>query len=121
MAYDHAPDGSGAGSMIQISSPTLNNDDEDFPTRRTSDRQGGGGYNGRGTFTTKAWHRVVAAYDEAANPQVVTKFVDGVKQDEWTANQGLDAPRRALQPTAILFGEGDGDERRGMWVSSIQI
>jgi hypothetical protein len=29
--------------------------------------------------------------------------------------------RRALQPTAILFGDGDQDERRVMWVNSIQI
>jgi hypothetical protein len=65
-----------------------------------------------------AWHRVVAAYDMAANPPVVTKYVDGIKQDDWTANQGLDNARRALQPTAILFGDGDQDERREMYVNS---
>ena len=64
---------------------------------------------------------IVAAYDEAASPPVVTKYVDGIKQDDWTANQGLDAARRALLPTAILFGDGDQDERRIMWVKSIQI
>jgi hypothetical protein len=52
---------------------------------------------------------------------VVTKYVDGIKQNDWTANQGLDDPRRALQSTAVLFGDGDQDERRRMWVSSIQI
>src|SRR6266496_1267237 len=52
---------------------------------------------------------------------VVTKYVDGIKQDDWTVNQGLDNPRRALLPTAILFGDGDQDERRIMWVNSIQI
>ena len=29
--------------------------------------------------------------------------------------------RRALQPTAILFADGDQDERREMWVDSIQV
>lgn len=51
---------------------------------------------------------------------MVTKFVDGIKQDDWTANQGLDNARRALQPLAILFCD-NGDERRTMWVNSIQI
>src|SRR2546422_818644 len=64
---------------------------------------------------------IVAAYDEAASTPVVTKYVDGIKQDDWTANQGLDAARRALLPTAILFGDGDQDERRIMWVKSVQI
>ena len=57
----------------------------------------------------------------AATPPVVTKYVDGIKQDDWTANQGLDAARRALQPTAILFGDGDQAERREMFVNSIQV
>jgi hypothetical protein len=57
----------------------------------------------------------------AATPPVVTKFVDGIKQDDWTANQSLDNPRRSLSTTAILFGDGDQDERREMFVSSVQI
>jgi hypothetical protein len=112
--------GPGAASLLQTSS--LNNsDDGDLFWQGSNFGQGTGGYNGRGTFTAGAWHRVVAAYDMAASTPVVTKYVDGIKQDDWTANQGLDAPRRALQPTAILFGDGDQDERREMWVNSIQI
>ena len=112
--------GPGAASLLQISS--LNNtDDGDLFWQGNNFGQGTGGYNGRGTFTAGAWHRVVAAYDLAANPPVVTKYVDGIKQDDWTAGQGLDLPRRALQPTAVLFGDGDQDERRTMWVNSIQI
>ena len=112
--------GSGAASLFQISS--LNNtDDGDLFWQGNNFGQGTDGYKGRGTFTAGAWHRVVAAYDEAANPPLVTKYVDGIKQDEWTANQGLDNPRRSLQPTAVLFGDGDQDERRKMWVNSIQI
>jgi hypothetical protein len=120
--YDIMVDSSGPGaaSLLQISSLS-NTDDGDLFWQGNNFGQGSGGYNGTGAFTPSAWHRVIAAYDEAANPPVVTKFVDGVKQDDWTANQGLDAARRALQPTAILFGDGDQDERRIMWVNSIQI
>jgi len=112
--------GPGAASLWQTSS--LNNtDDGDLFWQGNNFGQGGGGYNGRGTFTAGAWHRVAAAYDMAATPPVVVKYVDGIKQDDWTANQGLDAARRAMGPTAILFGDGDQDERREMFVSSIQV
>ncbi|MBN8247975.1 MAG: hypothetical protein J0L84_11085, partial [Verrucomicrobia bacterium] len=110
----------GAASLLQASS--LNNtDDGDLFWQGTNFGQGGEGYNGRGTLVEGAWHRIVAAYDMAAATPVVVKYVDGIKQDDWTANQGLDNPRRALQATAILFGDGDQDERREMWVNSIQI
>ena len=112
--------GPGAASLWQTSS-TGNTDDGDLFWQGSNFGQGGGGYNGRGTFTAGAWHRVVAAYDMAANPPVVTKYVDGIKQDDWTANQSLDNPRRSLSTTAILFGDGDQDERREMFVSSVQI
>ena len=112
--------GPGAASLLQVSSLT-NTDDGDLFWQGNNFGQGTNGYIGTGQFTAGAWHRVIAAYDEAAIPPVVTKFVDGIKQDDWTANQGLDAVRRALQPTAILFGDGDQDERREMWVDSIQI
>jgi hypothetical protein len=112
--------GATAASLLQINS--LNNtDDGDLFWQGNQFGQGGSGYNGTGAFTPSAWHRICAAYDEAANPPVVTKYVDGIKQDDWTANQGLDNPRRALLPTAILFADGDQDERRRMWVNSIQI
>jgi hypothetical protein len=115
-----AATGPGAASLLQISS--LNNtDDGDLFWQGNQFGQGTAGYNGTGAFTAGAWHRIVAAYDLAASPSVVTKYVDGIKQDDWTANQGLDNPRRALQPAAILFGDGDQDERREMYVSSIQI
>jgi hypothetical protein len=112
--------GPGAASLLQVSS-TSNTDDGDLFWQGSNFGQGGGGYNGRGTFTAGAWHRVVAAYDMAASTPVVVKYVDGIKQDDWTANQGLDNARRALLPTAVLFGDGDQDERRQMWVNSVQI
>jgi hypothetical protein len=101
---------SGAGALLQISDPANNADDGDLFWQGADFGQGGGGYIGTAALTPNVWHRIVAAYDEAANPPVVTKYVDGIKQDDWTANQGLDNPRRALLPTAILFG--DQDERR---------
>ena len=112
--------GPGAAALLQISSPD-NTDDGDLFWQGGNFGQGTDGYKGTGAFTEGEWHRVAAAYDEAAQPPVVTKFVDGVKEDDWTANQGLDNPRRALQPTAVLFGDGDQDERREIWVNSIQI
>ena len=112
--------GPGAASLLQINSLD-NTDDGDLFWQGNNFGQGGGGYNGTSAFTPGKWHRIVAAYDEAANPPVVTKYVDGIKQDDWTANQGLDKERRALKPTAILFGDGDQDERRMMYVNSIQI
>jgi hypothetical protein len=65
---------------------------------------------------------VAIAYDEAASPASAAKYVDGIKQDDWTAGHALDNDRRSLAPTAILFADGDGDnERRKMWVNSVQI
>jgi hypothetical protein len=115
--------GSFAASLLQIDSPD-NTTDGDLFWQQGNFGQGGGGYNGTGQFTAGAWHRIIAAYNEAATPPVVTKYVDGIFQDDWTANQGLDAPRRALLPTALLFADGDPsgpDERRVMYVNSIQI
>ncbi|MHB1310116.1 MAG: hypothetical protein ACYC23_23855, partial [Limisphaerales bacterium] len=112
--------GPGAASLLQVSSPA-NTDDGDLFWQGNNFGQGTDGYRGKGTFTAGAWHRMAAAYDMAANPPVVVKYVDGIKQDDWTANQGLDNPRRAMQATAILFGDGDQDERREMFVNSIQI
>ncbi len=112
--------GPGAASLWQTSSAN-NTDDGDLFWQGNNFGQGGGGYNGKGTFTAGEWHRVVAAYDMAANPPLVAKFVDGIKQDDWTANQGLDNTRRSLGTVAILFADGDQDERRRMWVNSVQI
>jgi hypothetical protein len=116
-----ATNGPGAASLWQTSS-TNNSDDGDLFWQGNNFGQGDGdGYEGAEAFTPGEWHRIVAAYDMAANPPVVTKFVDGIKQDDWTSNQSLDNPRRSLLSTAILFADGDQDERREMWVNSIQI
>ena len=110
--------GDSAASMIQIDS--LNNtNDGDYFWQRNNFGQGGGGYNGKGTFTPGAWHRIALAVDLAANPPIVVKYADGIKQDEWR-QQSLDQNRRALQEYAILFGD-NGDEHRKWYVNSIQI
>src|ERR1041385_2196777 len=70
--------GPGAASILQISS-TKKMEDGDLFWQGNNFGQGGDGYFGTGAFTPGQWHRVVAAYDEAASPPVVTKFVDGIK------------------------------------------
>jgi len=115
-----AETGGGAAALWQTSS-TNNTDDGDLFWQGDNFGQGNGGYNGTGAFTAGEWHRIAAAYDMAANPPVVTKYVEGLKQDDWTDNQSLDNPRRSMLPSAVLFGDGDQDERRKMWVNSIQI
>ncbi|MFN0066775.1 MAG: hypothetical protein ACKVYV_03975 [Limisphaerales bacterium] len=116
-----AESGPGAASLAQFSSVPANTDDGDLFWQGNNFGQGTDGYRGRGTFTAGAWHRMVAAYDMAASPPVVTKYVNGIKQDDWTTGAALDTPRRTMGPQAILFADGDEDERREMWVSSIQI
>ena len=77
----------GAASMIQIDD--LNNtSDGDLFWQGSNFGQGQGGYVGTTNFTAGAWHRVAMAVDLAAQPSVITKFVDGVKQDDWKTDSG---------------------------------
>jgi len=78
--------GPGAASILEISS--LNNMDDGDLFWQANNFGQGGGYNGTGAFTPGAWHRIVAAYDEAANPPVVTKYVDGVKHAKSARKHG---------------------------------
>ncbi len=122
LIMDVLVDTTGAGAASLLNMNAANTDDGDLFWQGNNFGQGGGGYNGAGTFTAGAWHRVAIAYDEAATPAFAAKFVDGIKQDDWTAGHGLDGLRRSLAPAAALFADGDGDtERRRMWVNSIQI
>jgi len=122
LIMDVMVDGTGAGAASLWRVQPNGASDGDLFWQNNNFGQGGGGYNGVGSFTPTNWHRVVAAYDEAAATPVVTKYVDGIKQDDWTANQGLDNARRAMLPTAYLFADGNPtDERRQMWVKSVQI
>jgi len=109
-----------AASILQIDSLDNLNDGDLF-WQGGQIGQGIVSYEGPRLFTEGEWHRLIVAYDLAADPPIVTKFVDGIKQGDWTAYQYLDHPRRALQPAAILFADGDQDERREWWVNSIQI
>lgn len=82
--------------------------------------QGSGGYVMKKNITT-GWHRVAFAVDLSQN--LITKWVDGLKQQDWvsTAN-ALDAARRAWQPTVLLFADGDGDDHDAtVYVKSIQV
>ncbi len=82
--------------------------------------QGAGGYVDLGTATSGAWHRIALAADMGANPPVITKFVDGIKQQDWV-QPGKDLPRRSWQPTVLLFADGDGDDMTDTYVSSVQV
>ena len=90
--------------------------------------QGGGGYNMPGVpgGVTQGWHRLAFAVD--LSQQLITKWVDGVKADDWVSSaNGLDAARRALQANVVLFGDNDGPNNSGddhstsVYVKSIQI
>jgi hypothetical protein len=108
--------GGGASAIIQAS-PTKNPGDATFFWQGGNMGQGGGGYNGDGTFTPDEWHRIGFAVD-LADEKVITKWVDGVLQDEWRP-QNKDHIRRAMEPETILFY--DVDERSEWYVNSIQI
>ena len=117
--------GGGASAIIQAS-PTKNPGDATFFWQGGNMGQGGGGYNGEGTFypwiegetpVEDAWHRIAFAVD-LADEKVITKWVDGVLQDEWVP-QSTDHIRRSMEPEVILFY--DVDERSPWYVNSIQI
>jgi hypothetical protein len=109
--------GEGGASAIIQASPTKNPGDATFFWQGGNMGQGGGGYNGDGTFTPDEWHRIGFAVD-LADEKVITKWVDGVLQDEWRP-QNKDHIRRAMEPETILFY--DVDERSEWYVNSIQI
>ena len=83
--------------------------------------QGSGGYVMNNGPITAGWHRLAFAVD--LSQSLITKWVDGVKAQDWvsTAN-ALDAPRRAWQHTVLLFADGDGDDHdTTVYVKSIQV
>jgi hypothetical protein len=67
------------------------------------------------------WHRIAFAVDLSQN--LITKWVDGVKAQDWVSSaNALDTPRRAWQPTVLLFADGDGDDHSmACYVKSIQV
>src|SRR5262249_9902379 len=83
--------------------------------------QGSGGYGMDHGNITPGWHRLAFAADLSQN--LITKWVDGVKAQDWvSAANGLDAARRAWQHTLLLFADGDGDDHDAtVYVKSIQI
>ena len=83
--------------------------------------QGSGGYVMDNGPVTTGWHRIAFAVDLSQN--LITKWVDGVKAQDWvSAANGLDAARRSWQPTVLLFADGDGDDHDAtVYVNSIQV
>ncbi|MGK0187759.1 MAG: hypothetical protein ACI9R3_003549 [Verrucomicrobiales bacterium] len=110
--------GGGASAIIQ----TRMNDrsDASFFWQSNNMGQGGGGYEGLGTFTEDEWHRIAFAVDLAADPPRITKWVDGESQQEpYWRQASLDQARRALDSVVYFFN--DGDERSEWFVNSIQL
>jgi hypothetical protein len=83
--------------------------------------QGSGGYVMNNGGITTGWHRLAFAVDLSQN--LITKWVDGVKAQDWVSSaNALDAARRAWQPTVLLFADGDGDDFSGtVYVDSVQV
>jgi len=106
--------GGGASAIIQAS-PKKNPGDATYFWQDSNMGQGGGGYNGDGSFTSDEWHRIGFAVDLPNG--VITKWVDGILQDEWRP-QSRDHIRRAMEPDVIFFY--DVDERSSWYVNSIQ-
>jgi hypothetical protein len=82
--------------------------------------QGTGGYVMKQNIST-GWHRVAFAVD--LSQSLITKWVDGVKQQDWVSSaNALDTARRAWQHTVLLFADGDGDDHDAtVYVKSIQV
>jgi hypothetical protein len=82
--------------------------------------QGTGGYVMKRDIAT-GWHRLAFAVDLSQN--LITKWVDGTKQQDWISSaNALDAARRAWQHTVLLFADGDGDDHDAtVYVKSIQV
>lgn len=100
-------------SFIQIDSPANSNDGDLFVNPGS-----GIGISGsyQGTIVRGQWHRVTFAVDMTT--ATISKFIDGVKVSDQTAG-GLNG-RWGLLPTAILFGDEDG-ESQASYLNSVQI
>ncbi|MDB6037952.1 MAG: hypothetical protein JWM99_1793, partial [Verrucomicrobiales bacterium] len=109
------------GTTTLFNSQTTNNTTDGSIFWQNNDiGQGAGGYVTKGTATSGVWHRIALAADMGATPPVITKFVDGIKQQDWV-QPGLDLPRRSWQHTVLLFADGDGDDMADTYVSSVQV
>ncbi|MBP8261956.1 MAG: hypothetical protein KA118_20070 [Verrucomicrobia bacterium] len=111
------------GAMINYD--LSNKSDGDFFFRLTDGGfgQGDKGYEGNTRMEINRWHRVSWAVDMAADPPLVTKYLDGVKHADWIqTTTALDNDRRSMPVDgAVLFGDGDADERMPAFVNSIQV
>ena len=75
-------------------------------------------YNGN--VSAGEWHRIAAAFDlTGPGSPVLTKFIDGVKVGNQTTGLSGKDGRFALDPTALVFADNDGDVAEA-YVSSIQ-
>jgi len=121
--YPDLSQGDQYSAFIEIQNSTES--DADLAVHEESPGVGGIGITGRypGNLTQGQWHRVAFAVDMAANPGVISKFIDGVKVGDQTdaEGNGLDS-RFALSDVAHLFSDGGHDnEVNTYYVNSVQI
>jgi hypothetical protein len=121
--YPDLHQGDQYSAFIEIQNST--DSDADLAVHEESPGVGGIGISGRypGNLTQGQWHRVAFAVDMAANPGVISKFIDGVKAADQTDadGRGLDG-RFSLSDVAHLFSDGGHDnEVNTYYVNSVQI
>ena len=115
------PGGNGTIPFFNCQSTNNTTDGSLFISNGGAMGQGGGGYTMNHGGITAGWHRVAFAVDLSQN--LITKWVDGVKAQDWVSGaNGLDAARRGWQHTVLLFADGDGDDHDAtVYVKSIQV
>jgi hypothetical protein len=73
-----------------------------------------------GSVTPDTWHRIALAVDLTGyGSPVLSKFIDGVKVGNQTGGLSGRDGRFALDPSALLFADNDGDVNEA-YVSSVQ-
>ncbi len=109
----------GSGIIPLFNCQNTNNAPADGSLFLQGNAIGQGSYVMTHTNVSAGWHRIAVSVDLSQG--LVTKWVDGVKAQDWTG-QSLDAARRAWQPLVLLFADGDGDDHsQTAYISSIQV
>ncbi len=119
-------DGSGYGALWQLHDLANGGGDSDMYWQESTGAYGKSccsSYVAAGKKQTRhQWSRVVFSVDLAANPPILAKYIDGVKNlDQITGNRGhLDSEFALSVPEIVLFGDSD-NENSDAYLSAFQI